>query len=91
MALDCIYNIMGPAINTVQGVFVTYFITFTLLLLCLVPFQVQLDTSCHNLHKLHFAKFFTGVFTKILCVLNIATGLYWVARQCRQFQAPMPK
>ena len=28
---------------------------------------------------------------KILCVLNIATGLYRVAHQCRQFQAPMPK
>ena len=28
---------------------------------------------------------------KILCVLNIATGLYWVAHQCRHFQAPVPK
>ena len=28
---------------------------------------------------------------KILCVLNIATGLYRVACQCRHFQAPMPK
>ena len=27
---------------------------------------------------------------KILCVLNIATGLYWVACQCRCFQAPVP-
>ena len=28
---------------------------------------------------------------KILCVLNIAIGLYQVARQCRQFHAPVPK
>ena len=28
---------------------------------------------------------------KILCVLNIATRLYWVARQFRQFHAPVPK
>ena len=28
---------------------------------------------------------------KILCVLNIATGLYWVAHQCRQFHTPVPK
>ena len=28
---------------------------------------------------------------KILCVLNIATGLYQVGHQCRQFQAPVPK
>ena len=28
---------------------------------------------------------------KLLCVLNIATGLYRVAHQCRQFHAPVPK
>ena len=28
---------------------------------------------------------------KILCVLNIATGLYQVAHQCKHFQAPVPK
>ena len=82
---------MGLAITTVQGFFVTYCITFTFLLLCLVPFWVQLATSCNKLHKLHFSKIFTGVFTKILCVLNIATGLYQVACQCRQFQAPVSK
>ena len=27
----------------------------------------------------------------IYCVLNIATGLYWVAHQCKHFQAPVPK
>ena len=91
MAPDCGFNITGPANNTVQGFFVTYCITFTFLLLCLVPFWVQLVTSCDKLHKLHFSKIFTSVFMKILCVLNIATGLYLVARQCRQFQAPMPK
>ena len=31
------------------------------------------------------------MFIKILCVLNIVTGLYWVARQCRQLQTPVPK
>ena len=91
MPPDCTYNITGPAMTSVQGFFVTYCITFIFLLLCLVPFWVQLVTGCDNLCKLHFAKFFTSVFTKILCVLNIATGLYWVAHQCRHFQAPMPK
>ena len=91
MALDCGFNITGLASNTVQGFFVTYCITFTFLLLCLVPFRVQLVTGCDKLHKLHFSKIFTGVFMKILCVLNIATGLYWVACQFRHFQAPMPK
>ena len=91
MAPDCTYNITGPAINTVQGFFITYYITFMFQLLCLVPFCVQLANSCDNLCELHFSKFFTSVFTKILCVLNIATGLYRVAHQCRQFQAPIPK
>ena len=91
MAPDCGFNITGLASNTIQGFFVTYCITFTFLLLCLVPFRVQLVTGCDNLHKLHFAKFFTSVFTKILCVLNIATGLYRVAHQCKHFQAPVPK
>ena len=91
MAPDCGFNITGPASNTVQGFFITYCISFTFLLLCLVPFWVQVVTSCDNLRKLHFATFFTGVFTNILCVLNIVTGLYWVARQCRHFQALVPK
>ena len=91
MAPDCNFNTTGLANNTVQGFFVTYFITFTFLLLCLVPFHVQLVTGCDKLRKLHFSKFFTGVFTKILGVLNIAIGLYQVAHQCRQFHALVPK
>ena len=91
MAPDCDSNISGLASNTVQGFFLTYCITFMFLLLCLVPFRVQLVTGCDNLCKIHFSKIFTSVFTKILCVLNIATGLYWAAHQCKHFQAPVPK
>ena len=91
MALDCGFNITGLASNTFPGFFFTYCVTFTFLLLCLVPFWVQLVTSCDKLRKLHFSKIFTCVFTKILCVLNIAIGLYQVACQCKHFQAPVPK
>ena len=91
MALDCIFNIMGLANNTVQGFFITNFITFTFLLLCLVPFCVQVVTSCDKLQKMHFSKFFTSVFMKIHCVLKTMIGLYWVACQCRQLYAPMQK
>ena len=91
MALDWSLNITGPAITTAQEFFVTYCKTFTFLLLFLVPFQVQLVTSCDNLHKLHCFNIFTGVFVKIFCIWNIITGLCWVARQCGHFQAPMPK
>ena len=91
MALDCGLNITGPAITTAQGFFVTYCITFTFLLLCLVPFRVQLVTGCNNLRKLHCFNIFTGLFVKIFCIWNIITGLYRVAHQCGHFQAPMLK
>ena len=61
------------------------------MLLCLVPFWVQLVTGCDKLHKLHCFNIFTGVFVKIFCIWNIITGLYRVAHQCGHFPAPMPK
>ena len=91
MALDCGLNIIGPAITTAQEFFVMYCITFTFLLLCLVPFQVQLVTGCDNLCKLLCFNIFTGVFVKIFCIWNIITGLYWVACQCGHSPAPMPE
>ena len=91
MARDCHFNITGLAITTAQRFFVTYCITFTFLLLCLVPFRVQLVTGCDNLHKLHCFNIFTGVFVKIFCIWNIITGLYRVAQQSGHFQAPLPK
>ena len=91
MAPDCSINITGLAITTVQGFFVTYCITFTFFLLCLVPFWVQLVTSCDNLHKLHCFNIFTSVFVKIFCIWNIIIGLYRVVHQCGHSQAPVPK
>ena len=82
MALDCSLNITGLAITTAQEFFVTYCITFTFLLLCLVPFRVHLVTGCDNLSKLHCFNIFTSVFVKIFCIWNIIIGLYWVAHQC---------
>ena len=91
MAPDCGLNITGPAITTAQGFFVTYCITVTFLLLCLVPFWAQLVISCDNLRKLLCFNIFTGVFAKIFCIWNIITGLYWVAHQCGHSPAPVPK
>ena len=88
MALDCGLNTTGPAITTAQVFFVTYCITFTFLLLFLVPFRVQL---VDNLRKLLCLNIFTGIFMMIFCIWNIIFGLYWVARQCGHSQAPMQK
>ena len=86
MAPDCGSNITCPASNTVQGFFVMNIITFTFLLLCLVPLGVQLVTTGYNI-----LKFFTGVFTTIHHVWELIIGLYRVARLCRQLYAPVQK
>ena len=91
MAPDCGLNTTGPANTTAQEFFVTYCITSTFLLLCLVPFWVHLVTGCDNLWKLHCFNIFTGVFVKIFCIWNVITGLYRVAHQCGHSPAPMPK
>ena len=91
MALDCGSNITGLASNTVQGFFVTNIITFTFLLLCLVPFRVQPVTGCDILQKLHILKFFTSVFMKVHCVWESIIGLYQVAHLCRQLYASVQK
>ena len=92
MSPDCDSNTTGLAITTTQEFFVTYCITFVFLLLCVVPFRVQLVTGCDALHKFNCFNIFTGVFVKISRIWNIITGLYQVeARQSRHFQAPVPK
>ena len=88
MAPDCGHNTTGLANTIVQEFFVTYCITFTFLLLFLVPFRVQL---VNNLHKLLCFNIFTGIFVKIFCIWNIIIGLYWVAHECGHSQAPVPK
>ena len=88
MAPDCGLNTTGPAITTAQEFFVMYCITFTFLLLFLVPFRVQL---VDNLGKLLCFNIFTGIFMKIFCIWNIIIGLYQVAHQCGHSQAPMSK
>ena len=68
-----------------------YCITFVFLLLCVVPFRVQLVTGCDALCKLRCFNIFTSVFVKIFHIWNIVTGLYWVACQSGHFQALVPK
>ena len=88
MALDCGHNTTGLASTTAQEFFVMYCITFTFLLLFLVPFRVQL---VDNLRKLLCFNIFTGIFLKIFCIWNIIIGLYRVAHQCGHSQAPVLK
>ena len=91
MTPDCIFNVRGLANNTFHGFFTTNFITLAFLILCLVPFCVQLVTAYDTLHKLYFSKYFTSVSKQLHCVLQTVIGLYQVASQCRQFYAPEQK
>ena len=88
MAPDCGHNTTGLAFTATQEFFVTYCITFTLLLLFLVPFRVQL---VNILRKLLCFNIFISIFVKIFCILNIILGLYRVACQCGHSQVPVPK
>ena len=91
MAPDCIFNVKGLADNTFHGFYITNIITIVFLILCSVPFHVQLVTTCEKLRKLYFSKYFTGVFKKIHCVFQTVIRLYWIASQCRQLYAPKRK
>ena len=82
---------MGPADNSFHRFFITNFITIVFLILCSVPFRVQLVTVCDKLRKLYFSNYFTGVFKKIHCVLLTVIRLYQVASQCRQLYVPKQK
>ena len=88
MALDCGHNTTGLAFTATQEFFAMYCITFTLLLLFLVPFRVQLVDI---LRKLLCFNTFIGIFMKIFCVWNIILGLYKVVRECGHSQASMLK
>ena len=88
MAPDFGHNTTGPAFTTTQEFFVMYCITFTLLLLFLVPFRVQLVDI---LRKLFCANIFIDIFMKIFYVWNIILGLYRVAHECGHSQAPVLK
>ena len=88
MALDCSSSTIGPAFVAMQEFLVTYCLTFVFFILFVVPFRVHFIDISWKLLQLHI---FTGIFVKTLCVWNIISGLYWAARECRHFQAPVPK
>ena len=88
MALDCAHNITGLAFIKTQEFFITYCITFVFLVLCVVPFRVEIiDILC----KLQCSDIYTSIFMKILCIGNIILGLYQAAHECGHSQVPKPK
>ena len=52
----------------------------------MIPIQVQVVTICD---RLHFYKWFSALFKKLYCILQVVWGLYWLARECNQLQKPV--
>ena len=88
MALDCSGNTTGPAFDATQEFLITYCLTFVCFILFVVPFKVHFANISRKLLRLHI---FTGIFVQTFCIWNIIIGLYWAARECGHFQAPVPK
>ena len=85
MALDHTFNYTGLAHHNFDGSFVTHFIFTTFLLLFTIPIWVQVVTICD---RLHFYRWFSVLFKKLYCILQVVWGLYWLARECHQLQKP---
>ena len=88
MAPDCSGNTTGPAFEATQEFLITYCLTFVCFILFVVPFKVHFIDILQKLLRLHT---FTSIFVQTFCIWNILIGLYWAARGCGHFQAPMPK
>ena len=88
MAPDCSGNTTGPTFDATQESIVTYCLTLACFILFVVPFRVHFVDILWKLLRL---RIFTGIFVQTFCIWNIIIGLYWVAHECKHFQAPVPK
>ena len=88
MAPDCSGNTTGLAFEATQEFLITYCLTFVCVILFVVPFKVHFVDISWKLLRLHI---FTGIFVQTFHVGNNIIRLYWAARECGHFQAPMLK
>ena len=88
MTPDCNGNTTGPAFVATQEFLITYCLTFVCFILFVVPLKVHFADTSWKLLQLHI---FTSIFVQTFCIRNIIIGLYWAARECGHFQAPVPK
>ena len=88
MAPDCSGNTTGLAFEATQEFLITYCLTFVCFILFVVPFKVHFVDISQKLLQLHI---FTGISVQTFHIGNIIIRLYWAARECGHFQAPVPK
>ena len=85
MALDHTFNLTGLAHHNSDRSFVTHFIFTTFLLLFMIPIWVQVITICD---RLYLYRWFSVLFKKLYCILQVVWGLYQLAQECHQLQKP---
>ena len=88
MAPDYSVNTKGPAIEATQEFLITYSLTFVYIVLFVIPFKTYFIHILWNLCQLYIL---VGIFLQPLCIGHNIIGLYWVAHEAEQFQAPTPK
>ena len=88
MAPDYSVNTKGPAIKATWEFIITYILTFMFIVLFAIPFKTYFVHFLQNLHQLYT---FVGIFVQPLRIGHIIIGLYQVACESGQFQAPAPK
>ena len=85
MAPDHTFNLTGLAHHNSDGSFVTHLIFTAFLLLFTILIQVQVVTICD---RLHFYKWFSVLFNKLYCILQVVWGLDQLTRECHRLQKP---
>ena len=88
MAPDYSVNTKGPAFESTQQFLITYILTFACIILFVIPFKIHFAHILQSLRQLYI---FISIFVKPLRIGHIIIGLYRVARETGQFQAPAPK
>ena len=84
MAPDYSVNTKGPAIEATWE----FIITYTCIVLFVIPFKTYFIHILRNLGQLYIL---IGIFLQPLCIGHNIIGLYQVACEVQQFQAPAPK
>ena len=88
MAPDYSVNTKGPAIEATREFLITYILTFACIVLFMIPFKTYFIHILRNLRQLYIL---VGIFLQPLRIGHNIIGLYRVAREAEQFQAPAPK
>ena len=88
MAPDYSANTKGPAIKETREFIITHILTFTFIVLFVIPFKTYFIYILRNLRQLYVL---VRIFLQPLCIGHQIIGLYRAACEAGKFQVPAPK